>query len=183
MNTLTDNAIMLRVKAGDVDRMGLLFERYHRPLYGFLFHMTWRREASEDMVQQVFYKMLKYRHTFTGEGEFATWMYQVARNLLKDEAKKQQRTSYHHSLDAFSERPGGEATPGERLESKEAKAGLHQAIKRLTEEHREVLVLHKFQELKSREIAEILDMTEGAVRVRICRAMQELKNIYHQVKN
>jgi DNA-directed RNA polymerase specialized sigma24 family protein len=56
LNTLDDNAIMLKVKAGDLDRMGLLFQRYHRQLYGFLFHMTYQREASEDMVQQVFYK-------------------------------------------------------------------------------------------------------------------------------
>lgn len=59
---------MLQVKAGDVDKMGLLFERYHRKLFGFLYHLTGRADASEDLVQNVFYRMLKYRHTFTGEG-------------------------------------------------------------------------------------------------------------------
>lgn len=57
---------MLKVKSGDLDKMALLFQRYHRPLYGFLFHMTGHREASEDMVQTVFYRLLKSRHTFTG---------------------------------------------------------------------------------------------------------------------
>ena len=55
---------MLQVKAGDLDKMGLLFERYHRPLFGFLFRMTGQTEASEDMVQTVFYRMLKYRVFF-----------------------------------------------------------------------------------------------------------------------
>ncbi|MFC6225414.1 RNA polymerase sigma factor [Hymenobacter artigasi] len=72
MDSLTDNALMLRVKAGDVDRMGLLFERYHRPLFGFLYHMLGRAAACDDLVQTVFYRMLKYRHTFTGDGEFRT---------------------------------------------------------------------------------------------------------------
>lgn len=49
---------MLRVKAGDVDRMGLLFERYHRPLFGFLYHMLGRAASCDDLVQTVFYRML-----------------------------------------------------------------------------------------------------------------------------
>ena len=67
---------MLRVKAGDLNRMGLLFERYHRELFGFLYHSSSDADTSEDMVQTVFYRMLKYRHTFTGEGAFSSWMYQ-----------------------------------------------------------------------------------------------------------
>ncbi|WP_311136786.1 RNA polymerase sigma factor [Hymenobacter cellulosilyticus] len=57
--------------------MGLLFERYHRKLYSFLYHMLGRADTSEDLVQTVFYRMLKYRHTYTGEGSFGpgctTW--------------------------------------------------------------------------------------------------------------
>lgn len=56
---------MLLVKAGDLETMSLLFERHHQTLFGFLFHLTQRREASEDMVQTVFYRMLKYRSSFT----------------------------------------------------------------------------------------------------------------------
>ena len=59
---------MLKVKSGDLNRMGLLFERYHRELFGFLYHMSSNADASEDMVQTVFYRMLKYRHTLTGGG-------------------------------------------------------------------------------------------------------------------
>jgi RNA polymerase sigma factor (sigma-70 family) len=87
LDSLTDNALMLRVKTGDLNRMRLLFERYHRELFGFLYHSSSDAEASEDMVQTVFYRMLKYRHTFTGEG-FRTWMYHLARNVLIDNAKQ-----------------------------------------------------------------------------------------------
>ncbi|MEO3403347.1 sigma-70 family RNA polymerase sigma factor [Mucilaginibacter sp. CAU 1740] len=177
MNTLTDNAIMLKVKAGDLDRMGLLFERYNRQLYGFLFHMTYQRELAEDMVQQVFYKMLKYRHTFTGTGEYIHWMYSIARNVLKDHWRKNKQQVQHEGVEAAETIAGG-SVPDEQFEKKQAKAGLHKAMEKLSESQREILALSRFQELKCQEIADILGMTEGTVKVRIHRAMQELKSIY-----
>ena len=66
----------------------------------------------------------------------------------------------------------------EQLAKKQAKAELHTALSKLSDDHREVLTLSRFQELKCREIADILGITEGAAKVRIHRAMQELKNIY-----
>ncbi len=173
---------MLKVKAGELDRMGLLFERYHRQLYGFLFHMTYKREAAEDMVQHVFYKMLKYRHTFTGIGDFKHWMYSIARNEIKDQAKKNKRHNLHDDVDEMADRIGGGAIPDEQLEKKQAKQQLYRAMEKLSDDHREVLTLNRFQELKHQEIAQILGLTEGAVKVRVHRALTELKNIYENGK-
>ena len=181
MNSLTDNAIMLRVKAGDLDKMGLLFERYHRQLYGFLFHMTYHREGSEDLVQQVFYKMLKYRNTFTGSGEFIHWMYSIARNTLKDSFKSKKQKVRHENVEDMADQLSGGSIPDDQLEKKQAKAELHKAMERLSDDHREILALSRFQELKYNEIAQILDISEGAVKARVHRAIGELKNIY--VKN
>lgn len=178
MNSLTDNTIMLKVKAGDLDKLGLLFERYNRPLYGFLFHMTYQRETSEDLVQQVFYKILKYRHTFTGSGEFIHWMYSIARNTLKDQGKSYKQRIRHENAEDHSERLPGGIAPDELLEKKQAKLELYRAMEKLSDDHREVLTLSKFQELKYQEIAQILDISEIAVKTRAHRAMQELKNIY-----
>jgi RNA polymerase sigma-70 factor (ECF subfamily) len=178
LNTLTDNAIMLKVKAGDLDKMGLLFERYHRPLYGFLFHMIYHKEGSEDMVQQVFYKMLKYRHTFTGTGEFIHWMYSIARNVLKDRGKRKQLPMQQEGVEEMADKLSGGITPEEYLERKQAKAELYKAMERLSDDHREVLTLSRFQELKHQEIAQILNISEVAVKTRAHRAMQELKSIY-----
>ncbi len=182
MNSLADNTIMLKVKAGDLDKMGLLFERYHRPLYGFLFHMTYQRETSEDLVQQVFYKMLKYRETFTATGEFVHWMYSIARNTLKDQGKSLKQRVKHENTDDHAERLPGGLTPEEQLEKKQAKLGLYKAMEKLSDSHREVLTLSKFQELKYQEIAQILDISEIAVKTRAHRAMQELKSIYERAE-
>lgn len=183
MNALSDNTIMLRVKAGDLERMGLLFERHYRSLYGFLFHMTYHREASEDMVQTVFYKMLRYRNSFTGEGEFMAWMYQIARNVLKDEVKKKGKLQgTHHDANELADRLPGGASADEHLEKKQANAGLYMAMNKLSDDNREILTLSRFQELKYQEIGQILGITEGAAKVRAFRAMQELKDIYTKME-
>ena len=169
---------MLNVKAGDLHKMGLLFERYHRELFGFLYHMSSNPDGSEDMVQTVFYRMLKYRHTFTGDGPFRTWMYHLARNVLVDSARQTNWSAKQYDVQAYAERIGGGTLADESLHREEELILLREALARLSPDHREVLVLSRYQELKYEEIARILNTTEGAVKVRVHRAMNELKKIY-----
>ncbi|HEY4061315.1 MAG TPA: RNA polymerase sigma factor [Puia sp.] len=168
---------MLKVKGGDLDKMGLLFQRYHRPLYGFLFHMTKEKEASEDIVQNVFFRMLKYRHAFTG-GEFKTWMYHVARNVLNDHFKRSGKTGGHYPVEVVEERIAGEQHADLPLEKKQELKALEAALQSLSAENRELLILSRWQELKYSEIARILDISEGAVKVRVHRALQLLRTNY-----
>lgn len=172
---------MFKVKAGDLDKMGLLFERHHKQLFGFLFHMTHERELSEDLVQNVFYRMLKYRHTFSGDGEFKTWMYHLARNVMNDHGRSLKRNVRHLDIEDFAERISGGAAADMPLQKKQELATLQQAMSKLNEENREVLILSKFQELRYNEIARILDITEGAVKVRVHRAVNQLKNIFANI--
>ncbi|WP_221394902.1 RNA polymerase sigma factor [Dyadobacter sp. NIV53] len=168
---------MLKVKSGDLDKMGLLFERYHRPLYTFLYHMTSRDDACQDMVQNVFYRMLKYRHTFTGEGEFKTWMYHLARNVLNDYAR-QNKSANHADVHELADRLEGGVKADAAFENYQDTESLHNAMAGLSPEHKEVLALSRFQELKYSEIAKIINISEGAVKVRVHRAMEELKKIF-----
>ncbi|WP_337044416.1 RNA polymerase sigma factor [Emticicia sp. 17c] len=174
---------MLQVKAGDLDKMGLLFERYHRPLFGFLYHMTGDNQTSEDLVQNVFYRMLKYRHTFTAEGEFHTWMYHLARNVLNDSYKKNRHNSQHYDVDAFAERIGGGVTADEELEKQQDTEMLQRALDKLSPEYKEVLIMSRYQDLKYDEIATILNTSEGAIKVRVHRAMNELKKHFLKIEN
>jgi RNA polymerase sigma-70 factor (ECF subfamily) len=180
LNTLTDNALMLKVRSGDLDKMGLLFQRHHRQLFGFLFHMSGQREASEDMMQNVFYRMLRSRHTFTGEGEFRTWMYHLARNVLKDHLKQNRRRGNQYEIGDYEERLAAGAAADEQIERKFEIKALKQALENLGPESREVLVLSRFQELKYAEIAEVLEISVGAVKVRVHRAIQQLRELYCQ---
>ena len=168
---------MLMVKNGDLRKMSLLFERYRKPLYGYLFHQTGRRTDSEDLVQTVFYLMLKKRSTFSADGAFRAWMYQIARNTLINSAKKEKRMM--HSTDVDYYRPQLIDHSLERnYEKQEERNQLEEAIARLPVDQREVLILSKYQELSYKEIAEVLKTTEGNIKVKVFRAVQELKKIY-----
>jgi len=182
LELLTDNALMLKVKLGDLDKMALLFQRYHRALYGFIFRMTGKQEQSEDMVQDVFYRLLKSRHTFTGEGEFRTWMYHVSRNIIKDHYRKSKNDASQYDADAFAEKLSVAAQADVDIQKKMELKQLQQAINKLDEQSREVIVLSRYQELKYAEIAHILGISEGAVKVRVHRAINQLKSLYRPIE-
>lgn len=183
METFSDNALMLKVKKGDIDKMGLLYERYNRQLFRFLFNMTRQKELSEDMVQNIFLRMLKYPDGFMGFGEFKTWMYHIARNTVYDHFRKVKRTPPHSDVREFEERIEGEQLTDGQLEKEQELKMLGTAMEQLSDENRELLILCRFQELKYIEIARILNTTEGAIKVRVHRALNQLKSNYLKIEN
>jgi RNA polymerase sigma-70 factor (ECF subfamily) len=174
---------MQKVKNGDIDQMGLLYERYHRQLYRFLYNMTRQKELSEDLVQNIFIKMLKYNEGFLGYGEFKTWMYRIARNTVYDHFKKVKKTPAHTDVTDYETRIAGEQLTDARIEKEQELKLLGYAMEKLSAENRELLILCRFQELKYHEIAQILNTTEGAVKVRIHRALNQLKSNYMKIDN
>jgi len=174
---------MLRVKEGDLYPMGVLFKRYHRELFGFFYHMYGNPDACEDLVQTAFYRMIKYKSSFTGEGTFRSWMYQLARNVLLDHVQQNKRSGHRQNLDDYAEKFGGGTLADESIQRSEQTLQVRNALARLSEAHREVLVMSEYQELKYKEIAEILNITEGAVKTRVHRAINELKITYLKIEH
>src|ERR1700760_3332500 len=132
---------MLKVRSGDLDKMALLFQRYHRPLFGFLFQMTQQKETSEDLLQNVCYRMLRSRHTFTGDGEFKTWMYCIARNVTKDHLKKSRREPDAYDAADLAEQISAATRTDEALEHRLEIKALQRALNALPPDSREVLIL------------------------------------------
>ncbi|MGV3642094.1 MAG: RNA polymerase sigma factor [Adhaeribacter sp.] len=183
MEAASDIALMLKVKAGDLDRLGLLFERYHRMLYSFFYRLTSKVEISQDLVQNVFLRMLKYRHTYTGEGEFKTWMYHLARNVHADHYQKNKKLGFSDDFTFLENSLPDDYNPEEQVRRQEEALLLQQALNKLDLEKKEILVLSRFQGLKYKEIAALLGCSEGAVKVRAFRAMEELKQIYLKLES
>src|SRR5882672_2401578 len=75
---------MREVRDGEAGSLSILFERHHRPLFNYFVHINGNRDLSEDLVQDVFVRMLKYRRTYQPERPFTAWMYQIARNAHVD---------------------------------------------------------------------------------------------------
>lgn len=183
MDALSDNALMLQVKAGEIDKLGLLFERHHRQLFGYFYHMTGEAELSEDMVQNVFYRILKYRHTYRGEGKFVYWMYSLARNVGSDHFRKPNPLAKTRDLDTVEHVMVEEKHAQSQLERSESINLLRRAMAQLSPEKREALILSRFQGMKYKEIADLSNSTVSSIKTRIHRAMKELKVIYTQLEN
>lgn len=178
MNQLTDDLLMERVRDGDVGQLGALFERHHVPLYNFFLRLTSNRSVSEDLVQEVFLRILKYRHTYRGQSQFRFWMYQIARNTRADHFRKWKTTA---ELPDESNLPSHAPSASQELEASQEVDLVRAALAKLTEDKREVLVLSRYQNMKYEEIARLLDCSVGTVKVRVHRAMKDLREAYFRL--
>ncbi len=176
----TDNELMEQVRDGKVEKLAILFERHQTMLYNFFLRLTGHRAASEDLVQEVFVRILKYRAGYLGGSRFTVWMFQIARNAHVDYLRKRKETA---GLDEqFAETPGSEPLPEQRFEIEEEAALVRKALERLPAQKREILVLFRFQDLKLREIAELLNCQVGTVKVQIHRALKDFGRIYLELQ-
>lgn len=178
MDILEDNMLMEQVKAGQIDKLSLLYKRYSRVLFGYFYHLTHDAASSEDMVQTVFYRLLKYRHTFKGEGKFTTWMYHMARNVRIDAFKKNRRMQYNESMEPWEKQMEHSASRETEITDEEQTMRVRKALEMLPEDKRELLVLSRYQGMKYQEIAEMVNSSEGAVKVKIHRALKDLKKAF-----
>ncbi|HET6528354.1 MAG TPA: RNA polymerase sigma factor [Balneolaceae bacterium] len=179
MDSISDNALMLKVKNGDFDKLGLLFERYHRRLYHFFYRLNRRRDVSEDLVQGVFERILKYRSSYTADGSFSTWIFQIARNLHADHYRKHQN---EENINDFLDMDQLVNEDENDQPGKEELKLLQRALDQLDSTKKQALLLSRFQGFKYKEIAEIMDCSEGAVKVRIFRAIRELEVLIKELK-
>ncbi len=173
---------MLKVKAGQLDKLGLLFERYNRPLYGFFYRLTYDQAVSEDLVQNVFMRIIKYRHTYKGDGKFSTWMYHMARNLFADHYRKEKKRGFKEDLSTTDKYISNDDHAEKVKIANEELSMLDSAMKTLAEDKREILVMSKYQGMRYQDIAELLEISESAVKVRIFRALKALKEAYSKME-
>ena len=182
MNTLSDNSLMLSVKSGDVQKLGLLYERYKKRLFGFFYQMNKDASLSEDLVQNVFMKILKYKHTYTEESKFVVWLFQIARNTSYDSFKKSKKYMHKDIDDVSYSLNASDDIDGAIIKNENART-LKKAIDLLPPEKKKFIILSKFKELKYREVGEIMGCTEGNARTKVHRALNDLKEIFLTLEN
>jgi RNA polymerase sigma factor (sigma-70 family) len=179
---LPDHDLMLAVRDGDLDCMGELFERHHGPLFGYLSKVTGNRTSAEDIVQNVFQRMLKYRHTYRDEGSFTAWMYHLARRCATDHYRKASSAPVAVDPSHLESHTDESDSAAESAAISDDHALLHRALGRLERDDREVLLLSRLQELSFAEVATILECSVGAARVRAHRALRTLRDHYLQLQ-
>jgi RNA polymerase sigma factor (sigma-70 family) len=172
-NQPPDEALMAQVREGALERLAVLFDRYQLSLFNFFYRLLPDRQASEDMVQEVFFRILKYRHTYRADTAFRSWIFQIARNVRRDARPKP-------ALVAVESEPIADPTASEPPHDA---ALMERALMALPEEKREILMMSRLQGLKHREIGEVLGCEAGAVKVRIHRALKELRAKFQELES
>lgn len=168
---------MIKVKEGELDQLGLLFERYHRLLFSFFYNRSQNVSLSEDLVQNVFVRILKYRHNFRGDGEFKSWIFHIARNVHYDYQRKRRISPAGQLEEWEGEIRDDSNSQCEKIIQREEMDQLKAALQQLDPDKREVIVLAKLKGMPYKEIGRLLGCSEGAVKVRVFRALKTLKEI------
>lgn len=160
--------------------LAILFERYHVKLYNFFFRLTGDAGLSEDLTQEVFLRILKYRETFRGESKFTTWMYQIGRNVHIDHIRKKRPESPLD--DQFHEEAAPEPLPDEAVSKEQDAVFLDKALNLLPAAKKEILVLSRFQGMKYKDISQLLGCSLSTVKVQVHRAIKDLRKTYLELK-
>ena len=176
MHSVTDEELMLQVRDGAGETLGVLFDRYHAPLYNFYTKLTGDRTLSEDLVQEVFLRILRHRKTFRTGTPFRAWIYQIARNARIDHFRKSRPQV------PFEPEMAPAVETGDPAQQQQESELLHRALMELPEEKRELLVLCRFQELPYEEVARLVGCGVATVKVRIHRALMELRQVFHELQ-
>jgi RNA polymerase sigma factor (sigma-70 family) len=170
----SDSELMRQVRGGATAALATLFERHHARVYGYCLRMTGNRSTAEDLVQDVFMKMLKYKTTFKDDSDLVPWMFGIARNSCLAHLK---RRANDRAPDTAAQEVAAEEAHDEPHDERQNEL-VRQALLRLPAERREVLVLSRYEYRSYDEIARVLDCSVGAVKVRVHRAMKQLREIY-----
>lgn len=178
----SDHELMIAVRAGDVARLGDLFERHQLPLFGFFVRLTADRTTAEDLVQIVFQRVLKYRRTYRDEGKFSAWLYHLARRVAADHYRRHSRTPIPADPTVLPEPADDAPHAGEQTARAEDLALMQTALAGLPLDQREVLILHRFQHLRYDEIARLLNVSASAAKVRAHRALTALRDRYFKLR-
>jgi RNA polymerase sigma-70 factor (ECF subfamily) len=183
------NALVRRCVSGDAAAWQEIVQQYHRRIYNICYRFSGSSDDASDLAQEVFIKMYRTLSTFdTTRASFMTWVTTVTRNLLVDHFRKGKYDRVTDSLDAT---PGNQedgltiaeqledrgASPEARMRSQETKKLVHEALRRLSPELREAVILRDLQDMDYKDIAKVLGVPEGTVKSRINRGRTELARL------
>jgi len=180
----TDAQIMLRVKAGDQAAFDYLVEKYRRPIVSFMYRMARNTAAAEDLAQEVFLRVYRSRDSYEASAKFTTWLYRIATNLAVNYARdtRHERPEVTVSLDEPDEEtgttfelPDGGLNAEQMMVRRERMQAIRRKVEALPEQQRLAVIMHKYQQMDYKQIAEVLKRSESATKSLLFRAYETLR--------
>jgi len=164
---------MLRVKAGDESAFDYLVQKYRRPMLSFMYRMAHNTAVAEDLAQEVFLRVYRSRENYEASAKFTTWLYRIASNLAVNHARdtRHQRPENTVSLDEPDQETGLTMdVPDNSLTAEE-----NIVRRERTERQRIAVIMHKYQQMDYHQIAEVLKLSESAIKSLLFRAYETLR--------
>jgi RNA polymerase sigma-70 factor, ECF subfamily len=170
----SDEGVMRAVQAGNVDQLGVLFRRHSRRVFVQCLRMVGDPDAADDLVQETFLRVFRYRDSFRGTARLSTWLHRIATNVCIDHLRARERPV------TASPEPDAQDTTDTAFQFTESEgvAVLRDALDKLPRDKRELLTMCRLEGLSYGDMAKRLGVTEATLRVRVHRAMKDLKTTF-----
>jgi RNA polymerase sigma-70 factor (ECF subfamily) len=171
---ISDDALIKEIRGGESDSFAEIVERYKIQIYNLMYRYSGSAEDAADMTQDVFCRAYERLGQYRNQKNFFAWLYTLALNYAKDWARK--RSTHEHNLETFARESSDKETklPENLLEADQEVKVLVAALAMLAEDRREMVLLKYRHERSIKEIAEIFEISESAVKMRLHRALDEL---------
>ena len=187
MSGVADQEIVERVIAGDTDSFSILLDKYQDRIYSAVLNYVYNPDDAVDVTQEAFVKAYTKLTSFNRSSAFYTWIYRIAVNAAIDFLRKKKSRPADSLDDARYTQLGLEpvskdpaSDPDKALVRSDGKRALREAISRLSDKLRSVIVLHDVEGLSQEEVAEVLQVPIGTVKSRVSRARAELRHILRE---
>ncbi len=180
----SDAAVMLRVKTGDEAAFNYLVQKYRRAMVSFMYRMAHNSAAAEDLAQEVFLRVYRSREKYEASAKFTTWLYRIATNLAVNHARdtRHERAENTVSLDEPDtetgmtvDLPDESLSVEENIVRRERMLAIRQKVQALPERQKMAVLMHKYQQMDYRQIAEVLKLSESATKSLLFRAYETLR--------
>jgi RNA polymerase sigma-70 factor (ECF subfamily) len=180
------DALIARAREGDKNAQGKLVQLWYKRIYNFCYKFFYDHDQAMEASQKAFISMHRHMASLQDAGRFKSWLYTIAINSCREEARKQksQRLLSLNEMQAARGRDTGweqsthrHDNPERQLRQAELSDLLHQCLHELSAEQREVVIMKEYEGLKFREIAEVLNISENTAKSRLYYGLETMKGI------
>jgi len=178
---ITDEQLVARAQAGDLDSFNQLVSRWERPIYALAYRTIGREEDARDVVQEAFLRAFRGLKGFKGEAKFSSWLYRITLNLCRDWMRKARRAPLiqvpesEDGLDMAEQMPSTAESVEELVNRQQMSAAVAKAMGELPDEQRTAILMKEFHGLTFQEIADALDCPLSTVKTRLYQGLSVLR--------
>jgi RNA polymerase sigma-70 factor (ECF subfamily) len=165
--------LITRAQNGDKDAFGQIYSIFYQRIFRFCKFNTKQNATAQDICQETFFKAWKSLPSFSQKGgSFQAYLFKIARNLIIDMSRKKKEERLPDYFDVVSDEH-----VEEKVERDEKTAKVQQALAQLNEIDRQIVILHYFEDMTQIEVARVIGVKEGNIRVKTHRVLKKLKEI------